>query len=291
MEFKEQPYPYLVFIYFSNIFAAEARNHSVAIMSSKSDSKDQCDSVVSGWTHIEFSDIEMGEKIGGGGVGLIYKGWFQERPVAVKTLFDSRIDERLKKEYMDELLVMSKVRHSNIVEFIGASMTPPNLCFVMELCESSLFNLIHVDKIQFSEHQSLQMALDVASAMEYLHAQKPAICHRDLKSHNVLRAYNGALKVCDFGLVSVQSAQAGTPAYMPPELFENKHFNKSVDVYSFGVLLWEIMSQSIPFNMVSLADIRERVCSGERPRMPSFGCPARCAKLINDCWYFASRFI
>jgi hypothetical protein len=64
---------------------------------------------------------------------VIYKGWLRGEPVALKTLFDPRVDEKLKKEYLDELLVMSKVKHSNIVEFLGACMTPPNLCFVMEV--------------------------------------------------------------------------------------------------------------------------------------------------------------
>lgn len=66
------------------------------------------------------------------------------------------------------------------------------------------------------------MATDIASAMEYLHAQIPTIIHRDLKSHNVLRASNGSLKICDFGLVMVKNTTAGTPAYMAPELIENR---------------------------------------------------------------------
>ena len=76
----------------------------------------------------------------------------------------------------------------------------------------------------------------------------------------------------------------GTPAYMAPELFENKHFNKSVDVYSFGILLWEIVAQSIPFNMMGPQDIRNRVVAGERLRIPSLGCHPRYSTLINNCW-------
>jgi serine/threonine protein kinase len=66
-----------------------------------------------GWTHIDFDELELGDRIGGGGVGIIYNGWIRKthRPVALKTLFDSRVDEKLKKEYMDELLVMSKLKH------------------------------------------------------------------------------------------------------------------------------------------------------------------------------------
>jgi serine/threonine protein kinase len=111
------------------------------------------------WAHVDFREIDIGERIGGGGVGIIYKGWWNQQPVALKTLFDARISHDLKQEYMDELLVMSKVKHSNIVSFLGACMTPPNLCFIMELCECSLFQLLHQERINFSVHQSIQMAV------------------------------------------------------------------------------------------------------------------------------------
>lgn len=117
---------------------------------------------------------------------------------------------------MDELLIMSKLKHSNIVEFIGACMTPPNLCYVMELCDSSLFQLLHVDKVQLSDYDIIQIAIDIGSALEYLHSLRPAIIHRDIKSLNILKSPNGSYKVCDFGLVKVRQIQAGTPAYMAP---------------------------------------------------------------------------
>jgi len=236
-----------------------------------------------GWENIDFEEIEIGDKIGGGGIGVIYNGWWRGESVALKTLFDTRIGDDLKREYMDELLVMSKVKHSNIVEFKGACMTPPNLCFVMEICECSLYSLLHVDRVSFNEKENITMATDIAYAMEYLHAQTPAIIHRDLKSHNVLRAYNGSMKVCDFGLVMNKNTTAGTPCYMAPELFENRSFNKTVDVYAFGVLLWELFAMELPFKMLDVQEIRRRVCNGERPRIPSY-CSPRVTRLIERCW-------
>ena len=123
---------------------------------SKQDDYDDTDSI-QGWANVNFSEIELGDRIGGGGVGIIYKGWWRDEPVALKTLFDARIGADLKQEYMDELLVMSKVQHSNIVKFLGACMTPPNLCFIMELCDSSLFHLLHVQKVQFTMQENMQM--------------------------------------------------------------------------------------------------------------------------------------
>ena len=141
-----------------------------------------------GWTQIDFREIELGEQIGEGGVGVISKGkkavkyyfienyilhftkkgYFRSQPVALKTLFDSRISDELRSEYMNELLVMSKVKHSNIVGFVGACMTPPNLCFVMELCECSLYKLLHVERYRFSMRDNIQMAV-MLSAIEFSH--------------------------------------------------------------------------------------------------------------------------
>ena len=130
-----------------------------------------------GWDHIDFHDIEMGDRIGGGGVGVIYKGYFNKQNVAIKTLFDARQGDELTKEYMDELLVMSQVKHSNIVKFLGASMIPPNLCFIMELCDNSLYNILHVNNEKFVIHDIIQMAVDIGSALEYLHSLKPSIMY------------------------------------------------------------------------------------------------------------------
>ncbi|KAK7249716.1 protein kinase [Aureococcus anophagefferens] len=144
-----------------------------------------------GWTHIGEESIELGDQIGGGGVALVYKGWWGDDPVAIKTLFDPKVDAKLKQEYMDELLVMSELKHRNV--------------------------------------------------------RKPPIVHRDLKTHNVLQASNGVLKICDFGLVRTKNSGAGTPSYMAPELFTGKPFNASVGVTRSGVLLCELFSGEQPF--------------------------------------------
>lgn len=240
------------------------------------------------WMHIDFNELEVGKQIGGGGVGVIYKGWFGREEVALKTLFDARISPEVQKEYMDELLVMSKVKHSNIVKFIGACMKPPNLCFVMELCESSLHNILHVQQTTFPIMENIQMAIDVASAMEYLHSLHPAIIHRDLKSLNILKAYNGCLKVCDFGLVKVRNTTAGTPAYMAPELLENKPYNKSVDVFAFALVFWEILCGEIPYRGQSLQEIRDKCLGNNRPHLP-YSMNARCATLLKNCWHQSSE--
>lgn len=271
---------------------------------------------IPGWANLNFKELDIHEKIGGnkniynipgiiwywiimkylllikywigGGIGVIHKGYYHNEPVAIKTLFNPKVTNEVKQEYLDELLIMSKVNHSNIVKFIGACMTPPNLCFVMELCDKSVFEMLHVFKENITENEIIKIALDIGYAMEYLHSLKPIIIHRDLKSHNVLKDFNGNYKLCDFGLVMVKNNNSGTPAYMPPELLLNKSFNKSVDVYSYGIFLNELLTQEIPFGQLDLGEVRRRILNNERPQLPSLygNRPNKSVQLVINCWYF-----
>ncbi|CAM9104620.1 unnamed protein product [Discosporangium mesarthrocarpum] len=237
------------------------------------------------WKPVTIDEVIIEGCIGGGALGIVRKGLYNGRAVALKTLFNCRVDETLMREYMDELNVLSKLNHPNIVKLLGACATPPNLFFVMELCHQSLYTRLHECKGALDTKNIMSMALDVARGMSYLHAHRPPIIHRDLKSPNVLLATeDGPLKLCDFGLVRTRETTAGTPSYMAPELLENRPFNKSVDVYAFGILLWEIFSREVPFLGYEVSDIREAVLSGGRPKVPRGGCPAEIKQLICKSW-------
>lgn len=109
------------------------------------------------WKVIDFNEIEVGERISGGGVGEIHLGKWNGKEVALKTLFDPRINEDLKQEFMNELIVMSRLKHSNIVSLLGASTVSPNLCIVMELCEYSVSDMLYKEGIRPSSYDIVQM--------------------------------------------------------------------------------------------------------------------------------------
>jgi len=226
------------------------------------------------------------EEIGGGGVAVVYRGRWGDKTVAVKTLFDPKVNDALRAEYLDELHVMSGLSHPNIVSLLGACMTPPKLFFVMELCERSLFRALHENRQHpLSREGRTRVAKNIADGMAYLHARPAPIVHRDLKSANVLEQ-RGEFKICDFGLVRTKNAGAGTPSYIAPEIFRGQSFSLSVDTYAFGVLLNEIFSNEIPFREYDYDDVKRSVTRGDRPPLPRYSDTPddTIRKLIVDCW-------
>ena len=236
------------------------------------------------WEVADMDDVEIGERIGGGGFAIVYEGYWKGRHVALKTLFDPRVDEKLKKEFMDELHVMSSLHHPNVVELFAANVTPPKMLFIMELCDRSLYQLLHLTSELLETDLLVQMASDFASGMAYLHSRKPPIIHRDIKSPNLILTVDKRVKLCDFGLVTTRVTTAGTPSYMAPELLKDKPFSKEVDVYAFGIVLWEMFTREVPWNAMDPHEIRDRVVAGERPAIPRFEVPGFIKDLIQSSW-------
>jgi len=267
--------------YSSDDFEDDEDDVTEASASSKSGPKTH---LKKGWTEIKFSDLEIGERIAGGGFAIVYAGRWRGKKVALKTLFDPNFAE-VKQEYMDELLVMSRLQHPHIVQLLGACVEPPKLFFVMELCSMSLFQLLHLTTRAVTVKNGVSFALDVASALNYLHTRTPMIIHRDIKSLNCLIHSHGKIKVCDFGLVSTRKKEAGTPMYMAPELLRTvSTFSKAVDVFAFGVLFWEILARKIPFEGLDAETITSKIIKGERPAIPSLAFPEVCATHVQRCW-------
>ncbi|KAL0429538.1 UNVERIFIED_CONTAM: putative serine/threonine-protein kinase SIS8 [Sesamum radiatum] len=150
---------------------------------------------------IPWEDITLGERIGLGSYGEVYRGDWHGTEVAVKKFLDQDITGESLEEFKSEVRIMKRVRHPNVVLFMGAITRPPNLSIVTEfLPRGSLYRLIHRPNNQLDERRRLRMALDAARGMNYLHNCTPVIVHRDLKSPNLLVDKNWVVKVCDFGL-------------------------------------------------------------------------------------------
>jgi len=250
---------------------------------------------------VDFKSIIFGARIGAGGFGEVYKGKFKDDMVAVKTLQRAEDEEHedVVKEFLVEMKLMSGLVHPNIVKFIGAAVEPPNLAIVLEFMQGgSLYRAIHRRRRNmmgaFPLLKATWIAYGVAKGMEYLHSQYPVIVHRDLKSPNILLGSNvHQVKVSDFGLsrlrvsTYIKTGPGGTPEWMAPELLRQERFDESSDVFSFGVVLWELLTCEKPWKDEHPMQIVFKVGSrGEKLVLPpTVQAPQEFKDMINSCFH------
>ncbi|KAI3876434.1 hypothetical protein MKW92_038161 [Papaver armeniacum] len=176
--------------------------------------------------------------------------------VAVKIFSEFEYSQDLLRTFRQEVLLMKRLRHPNVLLFMGAVTSRQHLCIVTEfLPRGSLYQLLRRNLPALDWKRRVLMALDIARGMNYLHCYNPPIVHRDLKSSNLLVDNNWNLKVGDFGLARLKHATflttkngQGTPQWMAPEVIRNEPADEKSDVYSFGVILWELATRKIPWD-------------------------------------------
>ncbi|KAI3924157.1 hypothetical protein MKX01_029692 [Papaver californicum] len=245
---------------------------------------------------IPWSELELKEKIGAGSFGTVHRADWNSSEVAVKILMEQDFHVERFKEFIREVAIMRRLRHPNIVLFMGAVTRPPNLSIVTEyLSRGSLYRLLHKSGSRelLDEKRRLSMAFDVAKGMNYLHRHNPPIVHRDLKSPNLLVDKKYTVKVCDFGLSRLKAntflsskSVAGTPEWMAPEVLRDEPSNEKSDIYSFGVILWELVTMQPPWVNLNAAQVVAAVgFKNRRLDIPNNVNP-QVAELIEACWAY-----
>ncbi|KAK7355262.1 hypothetical protein VNO80_14513 [Phaseolus coccineus] len=214
---------------------------------------------------IPWSELILKENIGTGSFGTVLRADWRGSDVAVKILKVQGFDPGRFKEFLKEVSLMKRLRHPNIVLLMGAVIQPPKLSIVTEyLSRGSLYEFLHMPNVgsSLSERRRLSMAYDVASGMNYLHQMRPPIVHRDLKSPNLLVDDSYTVKVCDFGLSRTKAntflsskTAAGTPEWMAPEVIRGELSNEKCDVFSFGVILWELVTLQQPWRHLNPSQV------------------------------------
>ena len=241
---------------------------------------------------IKVEDVQLGERIGIGTFGEVYRGLWKGTEVAVKRLIDQDLTEPLKREFLGEVSIMRRLRHPNVVLFMGVITATSNLAIVTEfLPRGSLFKLIHRSGVQIDLRRRLRMAEDVAKGMHYLHTCEPTIVHRDLKSPNLLVDRNWCVKVSDFGLSRMKHAtflssksNAGTPEWMAPEVLRSEPSNEKSDIFSFGVILFELATMSVPWEGYNPMQVVGAVAFQDKRLDIPEGVNGAIADLIRACW-------
>ncbi|RZC26077.1 serine/threonine-protein kinase CTR1-like isoform X2 [Glycine soja] len=246
------------------------------------------------WLEIPWDDLRIKERVGAGSFGTVYRAEWHGSDVAIKVLTVQDFQDDQLKEFLREVAIMKRVRHPNVVLFMGAVTKRPHLSIVTEyLPRGSLFRLIHKPASGeiLDPRRRLRMALDVAKGINYLHCLKPPIVHWDLKTPNLLVDRNWTVKVCDFGLSRFKAntflsskSVAGTPEWMAPEILRGEPSNEKSDVYSFGIILWELVTLQQPWNGLNHAQVVGAVAfQNRRLAIPPNISPAL-ASLMESCW-------
>lgn len=214
----------------------------------------------------------------------MYRGIWksQEREVAIKKLLQME----------KEAHILSVLSHRNIVQFYGAVVDPKCCCLVTEYApHGSLYSFLQKpEAAELNFSQIIYWARDIAVGISYLHNEAPIkVIHRDLKSKNVVIGSDYTLKICDFGASrflaeTATMTLAGTYPWMAPELIKGKPTGESCDTYSFGVVLWELIIQDIPFRGLEGYQVAINVVEKkERPLLPDC-IPEMMHELIDSCW-------
>ncbi|KAI8025342.1 Serine/threonine-protein kinase STY46 [Camellia lanceoleosa] len=233
--------------------------------------------------------LKFETKIASGSYGDLYKGTYCSQEVAIKVLKPERVDSDLQKEFAQEVFIMRKVRHKNVVQFIGACTKPPSLCIVTEFMSGgSVYDYLHKQRGTFKLPSLLRVAIDISKGMNYLHQNN--IIHRDLKAANLLMDENEVVKVADFGVARVKAqtgvmtAETGTYRWMAPEVIEHRPYDHKADIFSFGIVLWELLTGKLPYDYLTPLQAAVGVVQkGLRPTIPKNTHP-KLAELLERCW-------
>ena len=241
--------------------------------------------------NIDVNDFELQKKIGSGSFADVYLGYQKSTGILVgfKKLKTQQFKYSDFRMYEREISIFSSLKHFAILPFVGASIQHP-YCIVTEfMSNGSLFDRLHKAATPLDATHKTICALGIAQGMAYMHSKK--ILHRDLKSLNILLDSDDFPKICDFGMSrevdngeTVLTGGIGTYRWMAPEVMDSRDYDEKADVYSYAVVLWELLTQNIPFQGLTEPQVAFNVLQKDaRPLFPQ-NCPQKIMKLIKKCW-------
>nr|XP_060624021.1 mitogen-activated protein kinase kinase kinase 13 [Anolis sagrei ordinatus]XP_060624022.1 mitogen-activated protein kinase kinase kinase 13 [Anolis sagrei ordinatus]XP_060624023.1 mitogen-activated protein kinase kinase kinase 13 [Anolis sagrei ordinatus]XP_060624024.1 mitogen-activated protein kinase kinase kinase 13 [Anolis sagrei ordinatus]XP_060624025.1 mitogen-activated protein kinase kinase kinase 13 [Anolis sagrei ordinatus]XP_060624026.1 mitogen-activated protein kinase kinase kinas len=233
---------------------------------------------------VPFEEISELQWLGSGAQGAVFLGKFRAEEVAIK---------KVREQTETDIKHLRKLKHPNIIAFKGVCTQAPCYCIIMEYCaQGQLYEVLRAGR-KVTPRLLVEWSTGIASGMNYLHLHK--IIHRDLKSPNVLVTHNDTVKISDFGTSkelsdkSTKMSFAGTVAWMAPEVIRNEPVSEKVDIWSFGVVLWELLTGEIPYKDVDSSAIIWGVGSNSLHLPVPSTCPDGFKILMKQTWQSKPR--
>ena len=245
---------------------------------------------------ISLEELEFDEEnneIGKGTFGDVLRGTWRGEEVAVKFLKGSMSESSESvKQFLDECNILKNLHHPNILLYMGACTIGPQYFVVTEFCDNgNLFEFLHMMRdTKLTYNDARRIALEIAYGMNYLHGFKPPILHRDLKSMNVLLDRNCTVKLADFGNTRTfqiqMTKQKGTFQWMAPEVIKGNTYSESSDVFSFGIIMNELVTRIPPYHGTDKKDVAKKVVNNPNYRPPynEKKVPKDWIDIMTKCW-------
>ncbi|CAI5700425.1 unnamed protein product [Peronospora effusa] len=267
----------------------EPESESVASDNMMSDNKEEC--FLKSYQNVDMANVIIGRVIGEGAFGKVFKASWKGQNVAVKVLIRKNLSADVVREFETEVKIMSFLHHPNICMLLGACLAPENRALVIELVEQgSLWAVLRTQRQQITDEMRARFVYDTARGMSYLHHFELPILHRDMKSPNLLVERDYSIKISDFGLsrvkaqIQTMTGNCGTVQWMAPEVLGNRKYTEKADVFSFGIVVWEIFTGQCPYDGMTQIQVALGVLNHDlRPPIPR-SCPRFFARLIRSCW-------
>ncbi|KAH0790738.1 TKL family protein kinase [Histomonas meleagridis] len=242
---------------------------------------------------VSFSDFKKLKQIGSGAYSNVYLAIHipSNYQVALKVLTSKKLEGTAKVYFVREVMILASCNNPFLISLLGYTDTYPYCIATPYVDNGSLYDALkhNPGAPELDNTDKTIIAMCVAYGMASLHAL--SIIHRDLKSLNILLDGNCLPKIIDFGISRFHGEQGelvtvtiGTPHWMAPEMFDSSHYDNKVDVYSFAILLWEMLTGETPFEGMTAFQIMLGVTqNNQRPPIPE-DTPDGLRTLIENCW-------
>jgi serine/threonine protein kinase len=209
---------------------------------------------------IEHSELHMHHVIGEGSFGIVRLAEWRGTDVALKVINDKTLDTN---EFDIEMMIISKLHHPNILQFLGSCTSKVPYIIVMEYMPNNSLEF-NIKNNNLNYERKINIIKDISKGLAYLHNRKPqCIIHRDLKPSNILLTISYKAKIADFGISSLQAkcsedykmtGETGTYRYMAPEVMKHMSYSTKVDIWSFGMIVYHLFVE-VPYGNLQLESI------------------------------------